>query len=355
MRLSDDVSKWVAREMTDITEDGSVSRIELHHTIEGEGSERLRVYRSLADTTADDLAEDIFSIAEKDAQTRANDMPQRYVLMSFRDDPEEGDADQPDAMHAFVLKGSILATIMGSSTDPPTPAGRQSQDMRHSEALHRLMMQFAEGTAGRLARELDRESKARQHAEDKSFKTIELYEQLLDKKQERELQQAEAQQKARQMDALVNVAISLGTLMMAKFLGAPADAVQKAQEAAGGPPALSGSSRSSVVGKFLTSLTPDEGMGIFGALKASNKLLVQELYKSYQEFPPGSNSFVDAGRDLSIAKLFQGLDKEEITGVLSVLPPDKVEMFKAIYASYYASYEEEQKQKPAPLRDGPTN
>lgn len=350
--ISEDVSKWIAREMSDITEEGTISRIELHHTIEGEGGERLKVFRNLSDLTADSLSDDVWAIAEKDAQTRAHDMPQRYVLMSFRGE-EEG---EPEAMHAFIIKGSVLSTVFGSSTDPPTAAGRQAQDMRHSESMHRLMVTFAEGTAGRLARDLERENRMRIAAEETNRKMMETYQTLLDRQQERDLERAEATQRAKQMDSLMGTVLSLGTLMAAKYLGAPAapGSLPPGQT----PPSTPGSSspapsRSAALGVLLSKLTQEEGMGIFGALKSQNKLVVQELYTSFKEFPPASNTFVDAGRDLAIAKFFQGLDAEELTGIWSVLSRENLDTFKAIYASYEASYAAEQKAKPGPLRDDP--
>ncbi len=354
--VAEDVSKWIARELSDITEEGKIARIELHHTIEGEGGERLKVWRNLSDLTGEMLSDDMWGISEKDAGTRAHDMPQRYVLMSYRDDEE----DEPESMHAFIIKGSVLATVYGSSTDPPTAAGRTAQDMRHAENYARLMITFAEGTAGRLARELDRETKRRDVAEERVMKMLEREQAALDRQHERDLARAEASQRAKQMDALMGTVLSLGTLMAAKFLGNGAGPVLPTPPGTLGPAAAPQSpppvpGRSGALGALLSRLSSEEAMGIFGVLKAQNKLIVQELYTSYREIPPGSNTFVDAGRDLAIAKFFLGMDEEEVVGVRSVLSTENLETFWAIYVSYRDEYEAEQKRKPAPLRDDPSN
>src|SRR3972149_10661150 len=107
--------KWIAAQLSDITGDGTFSRLELWHAIEGEGGERLRVVDELGDSDADTLAEGIWGICEHDAATRTYDVPQRYVVMAFRQNDAES---EPSDRYPFLIQGRSPSPIMGGNTEP---------------------------------------------------------------------------------------------------------------------------------------------------------------------------------------------------------------------------------------------
>src|SRR5688572_16994660 len=64
--------KWLTRLLSDITEDGGITRFELIHKIEGEHAERLELWHNGDDTSHDpqELAQEMHDCAERDVQSR---------------------------------------------------------------------------------------------------------------------------------------------------------------------------------------------------------------------------------------------------------------------------------------------
>src|SRR3990172_103786 len=150
--------EWVRSTLVDLTEAGSISRLELWHAIDGEGGEVLRPIRMEdreEDEDPDTLTQEIWDIAEHDATTRPLGSNQRYVLQAYR----EVDSRQPETTHPFLINGRAINQLLGGDTEPPTEKGLVASAIRQSSELHRMMVQLTDSSAVRLARELDYEHK----------------------------------------------------------------------------------------------------------------------------------------------------------------------------------------------------
>jgi hypothetical protein len=158
-------------------------------------------------------------------------------------------------------------------SEPATDRGERSQQMRQLENQHRMIMLMSDAVAGRLISELDRERARREKAEDKVVQSILREQDMLDRRQERELAQAKEEARARHVDSAIGTFLGIVPLLASKFL-------------AGNEPIMGtahGSARDESMARILKGLSPEEGMAIMNGLKDKNKMAFIELYKSYKE------------------------------------------------------------------------
>lgn len=259
--------KWIETEM--ITGD-TVNRFELYHAVEGEGAERCQIFPVEEGMNLGELAQQIWDVAEHDAETRTAGMPQRYVVWSYH-----GEAMEPQSQHPFSIRGRASGPLMMSSQDsePATDRGERAQQMRQLENQHRMIMLMADSTAGRLVTELQREQARREKAEDRMMETIRREQDLLDRKAEREIELAKQESRAKLLHDFGQTIMSLVPLLGAKFLSG--------MNPIGGT--SDGAARDQAIGRILKNLSQEETMGIMNNLTMMNKMAFLELYKSYKE------------------------------------------------------------------------
>jgi len=269
-----DLVKWLTVQIADIRgtdPDQKIERFELYHTVEESPAERIQVFGGLEEgVDPQELGQALWEMGENDAATRALGVPQRYVVWSFRTGNPE-----MDSQWAFSIRGKTNARgslDMGESSDPPTERGVAGAVLRHNEALHRMMMLMTDATAGRLAAELQQERQRRKESEDKMSAMLDMREQLLDQKAERELHTAQETAKARRHDEMMTMFISMAPLLLSQVLG------QKGFGADAGA-----AMRDTAIGKMLKGLSQEEAMGVIGSLKDNNRMAFMELYKSYAQ------------------------------------------------------------------------
>ena len=266
-----DLLKWLKRQKLDIhmpdEEPTPLCRLDLVHTIEGEGFEKLETFRVTDDSDPETLTNEIFGAAEHDASTRSTGNQQRYVVLAFRDTSERA---QHNSSHSFVVQSSNARSLIGGDTLAPTEKGIQAQFMRHEENMHRLMFQSAEATVGRLAGELKRETDRRIEAEARNDKLKEREEELLDRKYERELGRAMKLQQAKFFTELGGIVTSMLPLVMGRLL-------------AGKEAVVAPNARDLAIQNFLKTLEPTQFEGIVKALKPPQQIALMELYMSYAE------------------------------------------------------------------------
>jgi len=259
--------KWLELEM--ITGE-PVNRFELFHAVEGEGAERCQVFPTEESMNLAELAQQIWDVAETDAETRTAGMPQRYVLWSYH-----GEAMEPQSQHPFTLRGRAAGALMTSSQDsePATDRGERAQQMRQLENQHRMIMLMADSTAGRLVTELQREQARREAAETRMMEITRREQDLLDRKAERDLAVAKEESRQAVIHDLARSVMSFVPLLAAKFL------------AGTGPIAgtANGAARDQAVGRVLKNLSTEEIEGVMSNIKDKNKLAFIELYKSYRD------------------------------------------------------------------------
>jgi hypothetical protein len=264
---TEQVTSWIRSRLNDLTDEGSITRIDLHHAVEGEGSEMMCAVRVSDDADPFDVAQEIWDAADADTQTRMSGRMQRYVMLAYR-----GDAEQPDARMPFLLNGQAQTNLMGGDTEGASATGHMGQLMRHTERLHTSIMQLTEMTAGRLARDLEAERKIRLKLEDERSKSIEAIQDLADRKHERDLENKREAAKAVRHDQILALLMSMAPLMASKFLQAPT-----------GPQLPAAGARDETVHQLLKNLTEDEAMKVMSALKPQNQLVLMELYKAHKE------------------------------------------------------------------------
>ena len=165
---SEEVTRWIKARLNEPVSgsSGIITKIELHHAVEGEGSEMMCVVRVSDDADHDDVAQEIWNTAEEDASTRMSGRMQRYVMIARW----AGEGEEP-LRKPFLMNGKATLDLMSGDTEGSTPAGTMGQMMRHTEKLHTSIMQLTEMTAGRLARDLEQERKIRMRLEDERAKS----------------------------------------------------------------------------------------------------------------------------------------------------------------------------------------
>lgn len=266
-----DLLKWLKRQALDIhvgdEEPQPLCRIDLVHTIEGEGFEKLESMRYTDDTDVEAFAAQVYSAAEHDASTRISGSIQRYVVLAFRDSSERA---LHESSHAFVIRTNTAKLLMGGDTEPPTEKGVTAHYMRHDENMHRLLMQGTEALFGRVGTELQRETARRIAAEERNDKLKEREEDLLDRKFERELLRARELNQAKFFSELAGLVTTVAPLVLGRLL-------------AGKEGVMAPNARDLSIQKFMKNLSPDEIKGVIGSLKEGNQISLMEIYSSYAE------------------------------------------------------------------------
>lgn len=285
------LQKWVARQKSDLTGDGPIVKLTLHHAVEGgEGLEFIDKFEKIADISALDLAQMIWDSACQDADSYPNGMPQRYKLLAFRVETEDSDG-MPETTFVFLIQSPKPLDGTGGTTEPPNDKGMMAQFMRHTEQNQRMIAGTLERILERVNIDHERERARRIEAEDRAASMAEAREALLDRKQERELEFAQAKQRAVYVDQLLSGVLTFAPLVLMKLFGgegAPAPA---------GSAARVGHDQATVetVMQFLKSLSQEDAMKVLGALPPTKQAMLVEIYKAanktdqkrQEQKPPG--------------------------------------------------------------------
>lgn len=270
MIAEESLVKWLEMELAALTTGEPLAKLELYHAVEGEGPEKCQGFIIQEGANVQELAQMVWDVAEHDAGTRSAGMQQRYVIWAFH-----GESLEPQSQHPFTIRGRSQGSLMavGLDSEPATDRGERSQQMRQLENQHRMIMLMSDAVAGRLISELDRERARREKAEDKVVAAIQREQDMLDRKQERELALAKSEARARHVDTAIGTFLGMVPLIGAKLLSG--------DKPIGGT--AHGAARDQAVGRILKGLSTEEGMAIMNGLQGQNKLAFIELYKSYKE------------------------------------------------------------------------
>lgn len=271
---SEEVTRWIKARLNEpVSQAGIINKIELHHAVEGEGSELMCIVKVSEDADHDDIAQEIWESAESDADTRMSGRMQRYVMIAHW----AGDGEVP-LRKPFLMNGKATLDLMAGDTEPSTPAGTTAQMMRHTEKLHNSIMQLTEMVAGRLARDLEAERKIRMRLEDERSKSIEAIQDLADRKHERDMEIKREETKQGRHDQVMALLLGMAPLLASKLLGAGAAG------AAGLTNSLpAAGARDASLHQMMKNLTEPEIMKIMQALEPANQLVMMELFKAHKE------------------------------------------------------------------------
>jgi hypothetical protein len=337
--------KWLTRFLSDITEEGPITRFELLHKVEGERTERLDAWQNPSDgaRAPDELAREIQDTAERDTAARTSGQPQRYIVCAYR-----GDDPEPAAQHAFLLRPTMQLAKRADDSEPPTDKGVIAHFLRHDENVHRLLLSSSDSLVGKLANEVDRERTARIKAEELNWSMFEKYQLLLDKEQERRIDEAKELTKARRVDELMGVVTALIPILATRFLGgAQPGALLPLVAPALAPPELV-DPKDRAVREFFARLSETEISSVLGSLSSSNQIALAELHRAFSESAPSAAAVM--ARHLAIRKFLKALSEREMSAIFASLSESNRNLLIALYAEYRKLEDEEQSRKPEILR-----
>ncbi|HEV8550940.1 MAG TPA: hypothetical protein VGQ57_17960 [Polyangiaceae bacterium] len=290
--------EWIRKLRVDLTPEGTITRLELYHSIEGTLGERLATFEMADrddDEDPDDLAQEVWDTTEEDAATRPTGSIERYVIQAFR-----GDTREPDEQKAFTTRGKLVTALTGNSSEPPTEMGMRLQGMRQSNDLHALVVRMCEASAGTMAVQLERERTENNRLRDISYQHEQLRQQMLDRSLERELAREDAKQSQQMMMMLTQTLLQFAPLILQRLLTPPAPNGAAAPLAPAAPPAAS------------PGAPPPVPMAAA---------------------PTGPSPVVQL-RDGAIGALLETMSQEQVGQLLGVLSPEQTQQFLGIYTSF---------------------
>lgn len=258
------LTPWLRKNLRELTERGAPDRVELWHASEGSSSARLCMVNISEGVDVDELSQELWDTANQDSSTRAEGMPQRYLVALFLDDDQA-----PIGQFPFLVAGGGT-TLSLSATEPPTDKGEKAQYMRHAETMHRMVIEQSSFTVGNLRNELESERRLRLGYEEKFMSVMENMQKLQDRQHERDMEMRREEAKAKRHEEFMGLLMSAAPILFAQFLGGAG---------------LKGSAlaRDEGIKNFLKSLNEKEVNDIIGALEPAKQMLILELYKSYSE------------------------------------------------------------------------
>lgn len=298
--------EWIRKFRTDLTPDGTITRLELYHSVEGSLGERLATFEMAdrdEDEDPDDLAQEVWDEAESDAATRPTGSIERYVIQAFR-----GDTREPDEQKSFTTRGKLVTALTGNSSEPPTEFGMRTQGMRQSNDLHALVVRMCEASAGSMAVQLERERQENNRLRGIAIEAEQLKQTMLDRSLERELARSDAQQSQQMMMMLTQTLLQFAPLVLQRLLAPapPAGAAMPLAPPAAPTAAPQGSAPPSASHPPPHSAPP----------------------------PPPPHNPVVVMRDAAIGSLLEGMTPEQVAQLVSVFSPEQTQQFLGVYTSF---------------------
>lgn len=212
--------RWLKRQLSDTTEEGSISHFELTYSGSGDSLFRLEQFIATDDdgnpVDGEELSVHVWGVAEEDAKTRGGHI-HRYSVLAFRADEE-----QHESITSFTIHGRMLASDFVPS-EPGTESGVTSQLMRHNEQLMVMTARVIESTMGKLTADLEAERAKRLALEGDRERVLQLKESLLDNQEERDARRREDDARAERTNQMLNMFLQSAPLL----LGAAATALSK--------------------------------------------------------------------------------------------------------------------------------
>jgi len=286
--------EWVRKFRVDLTPAGTITRLELYHSIEGQLGERLATFEMADrddDEDPDDLAQEIWDVTEEDAATRPTGQVERYVIQAFR-----GDTREPDEQKAFTTRGKLVTALTGNSSEPPTELGMRLQGMRQSNDLHALVVRMCEASAGSMAVQLERERQENNRLRGVALEAEQLKQSMLDRQLDRELARSDAQQSQQLMMMLAQTVMQFAPLVLQRLL-TPQPTPGAAMPLAPMPPQPSTAPaapavhpiiamRDGAIGKLLETMTQEQVSQLLGVFTPEQTQQFLGVYTSFREHPP---------------------------------------------------------------------
>lgn len=291
--------EFIRKFRADLTPEGTITRLELYHSIEGSMGERLATFEMADrddDEDPDDLAQEIWDECESDSATRPTGAIERYTVQAFR-----GDTREPDEQKSFTCRGKLVTALTGNSSEPPTERGMIMADNRRTNDLHALVVRMCEATAGSAAIQLQREREENNRLREVAFEYEKLRQQLLDNSLDRELKRKDAEASGQQMQMLLTVALQFLPAVLSRLVAppsAPGAALPLAPAIAAAPapspmvetpPAPPVLLRDATVAELLESVSMEQMQAMLATFNDAQKQKFLAVYTSFREHPPVRN------------------------------------------------------------------
>lgn len=278
---TEEVTRWAKARMDDIRSDGTISRIDVIHAIEGEPSEVLAHVKVSDGDEYLDIAQDLWDACDEDVSTRSVGRMQRYVFLAYASDD-----DNPVSRKALIMQGKLRSDMVGGDTEGPTPQGLHGQMMRHTEQLQTRLIQLTDVTTGRMARDLETERNRSQRLEEQQLKMMEMMHELENRAHERKLEQQRETAKEKRHEQLMGMVMTVAPLAAARILGGGAAGAAVGQLPAAG-------ARDAGTHEFLKSLTPDEIQKVLGCFPMEKQMALMALYEEHRNMEEASGKDED--------------------------------------------------------------
>ncbi len=307
--------EWVRKFRADLTPEGTITRVELYHAIDGEMGERLATFEMAdrdEDEDPDDFAQEIWDEAEDDASTQPTGSFQRYIVKAYR-----GDTREPDEQKSFTTTGKLVTALTGNGSEPPTHRGEIMQGMRERGDLHALVVRLCEATSGSAAVQLQREREENNRLREVGYKYEQLRQELLDKSLERDIARKDAENNAQQMSMLWGTLIQLAPVVLSRILAPPpvagaalplqplgsvapagpeGPAVRQPAGSVGpqaqppAPVSAPVNERDRAMAELLATIKPEQMNKLIGAFDEQQMQTFLAVYTSYRDHPPSSDA-----------------------------------------------------------------
>lgn len=331
--------------MADLTEDGLPQRFELYHTVDG-GAERLSIIRLKEGVDASDVAQSLYDDARNDMDTRDGGY-QRYTVALFRSESQS----EPEVQFPFRVQPRIGRAWSGGDTEQPTEKGERAQNMRMVNDMHNMMMKYAATLGGQMSAELDKVRTERALLEDKLRKQAAEFEDLQDRRLDRELVRAERIARDKIFTDVASALLPVIPIFVGKMLGG----VMKDKNGHESPVAKAlvpadaeARSRETILKELFANMSDPEKQGLFSALKPMHRITLFEVAKAAEQI---SDDMTRATFDKAMQKFLKSLSTEEVMGILDALDQGNRNRFMVVYRSYGEKETAEQEDLPEIMRD----
>lgn len=271
MKGKNDLNQWIRKQLYVERDEGQPARFVLKHVGAGNklGSEvcAIAVPKNPAQR-GDDFVEATIGELEATANQDAGGLGgvQSYVVQAYFHGEEK-----PLARYTFKVQGADDDDEGGSmSSEPPNKVGITSQLMRHQEAIFRTAVMSNSQVVGTLMRQNQMLADMVEKFMADRVDSVNVLEQMLSRKQERELEVQQATAKQAMLQDAFDKVMTLAPVVVAKIAGK------------GVVPGVESPIEVQIKG-FLETITPDQLETLSGALKPEQQLALAEMYQALQE------------------------------------------------------------------------
>ena len=249
-----------------------VRQIVLQHVFASGEQKPARVW-DWVDGEARPRVEELIGEIQESAETYANGIADgtiRFILEAYH-----GDSHQPWGTKLpfyIVARSPESETGMYGSSEPATGPGLTAQLMRHLERREEMLNKTLDVT-GKLQMKVMGDMQTRlQSFEERHFDTIKLYEDLLDRRHERELAAVYRAREDERRGKAWNLAFSLAPVVASQILSPKLAAALPGQVTDGGP-------AMAMIRQLTKSLKEDQLPALASALTPEQLMMLMELHK----------------------------------------------------------------------------